>query len=84
MSNTSISPTKRPPLGIIPTWLHKERRLADIEAAIGRYKQVGVKVPAEWYVELYHLRYEKVEKFAIFLLLFVETAMIVYLLIINK
>ena len=42
---------RKPPLGLIPEWLWKKKRLIEVESAIGRYTRAGVEVPPEWVVE---------------------------------
>lgn len=49
-------PVEKPPLGIIPEWLWKEQRIADLKAAIDRYMEHNDKlVPIAWFSELYAL-----------------------------
>lgn len=45
-----------PPLGVIPEWLWKENRLAEIEAAIVRYENAGKTYPVGWEIELGRLK----------------------------
>jgi|GEM_PF-1552961 len=45
----------KPPLGVKPRWLADEERAADLAAAIGRYVDAGIPVPAEWTRELQEL-----------------------------
>jgi len=42
----------RPPLGIMPRYIHLELRRKDIIAAIRRYLDAEIKVPAEWVEEV--------------------------------
>ena len=42
---------EKPPLGLIPLYLHNYNRLNDIKVAIVRYKEVGKDVPQEWLFE---------------------------------
>lgn len=42
---------KKPPIGIIPEWRHKELRLEEIREGMARYYKEGVEVPAEWIIE---------------------------------
>lgn len=41
----------KPPLGIMPLWLHREQRLEEINKAIDRYNAVGSDIPLKWLVE---------------------------------
>ena len=41
----------KPPLGLMPEWLWKKKRLIEVESAIDRYTRAGVAVPPEWVVE---------------------------------
>lgn len=45
----------RPPVGIMPRWLHREKRTNEIIAAMKRYNEFGKKIPAEWFIELCEL-----------------------------
>ena len=38
----------KPPLGVMPEWLHKEKRLEEINAAIERYYKEEKEIPNEW------------------------------------
>jgi hypothetical protein len=40
-----------PPLGLAPRWVADERRLRDIEAALGRYRGAGLEPRPEWLEE---------------------------------
>lgn len=42
---------KKPPLGIIPAFIHHEKRLKDITDAIARYNEAKVEVPIGWLFE---------------------------------
>jgi hypothetical protein len=46
----------KPPIGIIPKRLWDELRMANLEAAIYRYFDAGLKVPSEWIDEYDCLR----------------------------
>lgn len=46
----------KPPIGIIPEWLWKERRLKEIREAIKRYVDAKLPVGLDWIVEEYTLR----------------------------
>lgn len=46
----------KPPIGIMPRWLHEEIRICRLKDAIDRYNAAGLKVPAEWKEELRDLR----------------------------
>ena len=53
--NCSETPkSSKPPLGVIPEWLWKEQRRADLSGAIQRYseKHLMFSIPAEWFDEL--------------------------------
>lgn len=52
----------KPPLGIEPKWLWRERRREDLIAAMERYAKVGVKIPQEWFDEYTELLLEKINK----------------------
>lgn len=41
----------KPPLGLMPKYLHDEKRFEDIRNAMGRYTDVGKVVPQEWIEE---------------------------------
>jgi hypothetical protein len=45
----------KPPLGLIPLWLHREQRRNDLLAAMHRYIKVGKIIPDEWRDELIEL-----------------------------
>ena len=42
---------KKPPLRLMPEWLHKEQRVNDILDAIMRYHNEKLKIPIEWIEE---------------------------------
>lgn len=43
---------KRPPLGLMPQWRHKELRLKEINEAMGRYLTKSLEpIPPEWIIE---------------------------------
>ena len=42
----------KPPLGLVPRFIHDEARVKEIIEAIGRYNEVGKPVPVEWLNEL--------------------------------
>ncbi|KXZ21909.1 hypothetical protein AXI58_12680 [Bacillus nakamurai] len=44
----------KPPLGVMPNWLHNERRAEDLKAAINRCIDANCEIPAEW-IEEYNL-----------------------------
>ena len=41
----------KPPLGLKPRWLADKHRLADVDAALGRYTEAGMIPPSEWLEE---------------------------------
>lgn len=41
-----------PPLGLMPKWLHDERRMREILDAMDRYAAAKMPVPVEWISEL--------------------------------
>lgn len=41
----------KPPLGLMPKYLHDEKRLEDIRNAMGRFTDAGKVVPQEWIEE---------------------------------
>jgi hypothetical protein len=45
----------RPPLGLMPEYIHKEQRLKDIKDAIGRYLEANMAIPISWVAEQYYL-----------------------------
>ena len=44
--------TQKPPIGLIPLWVHNEHRQTEIEAAISRYNLASKEIPEEWKSEL--------------------------------
>lgn len=53
MSNDTA---KKPPLGLMPEWRHKELRLQEIRGAIERYLEAKEPIPVNWIAEEYALR----------------------------
>jgi hypothetical protein len=49
--NDNTGTMEKPPSGVIPRWLWRERRKAELRAAINRYRKAGLKVPEEWVSE---------------------------------
>lgn len=50
-------PSVKPPIGIMPEWLWKEKRLQDLQAAIKRYLLESQEpIPLNWIAEEYSLR----------------------------
>ena len=47
----AMAKLKEPPIGIIPKYIHNEKRLDDLRAAIARYFEAGLKIPVEWIEE---------------------------------
>ncbi|CAF1802794.1 hypothetical protein HUS59_16995 [Bacillus velezensis] len=57
LTHFAFSPLKectKPPLGVMPNWLHNERRAEDLKAAINRCIDANCEIPAEW-IEEYNL-----------------------------
>lgn len=44
--------TEKPPLGLMPFWLHRESRYKEIKDAMNRYIDAGMVIPKEWRNEL--------------------------------
>lgn len=44
--------TKKPPLGLMPEYVWKEKRVLEILEAIDRYFREEMKIPKQWYDEL--------------------------------
>ena len=44
---------KRPPLGIVPRYIHDEQRAREIISGILRFMDAGWPVPREWLEELF-------------------------------
>jgi hypothetical protein len=42
---------RKPPIGLVPKFVWKERRLCEVKAAIQRYLDAGCRVPPEWIAE---------------------------------
>lgn len=42
---------QKPPLGLIPKWIHNGQRQGEITAAINRYLEAGKTPPKEWALE---------------------------------
>ena len=55
-ATTAKEKLKKPPLGLLPKWLWDESRLAEVEAAIQRFKDEGMTVPMAFTDEAYRLR----------------------------
>lgn len=43
--------TKKPPIGVMPKYLHDEKRLKELSIAIRRYALAGKFIPLEWVYE---------------------------------
>ncbi len=46
---------QKPPLGLMPRWLADEKRLADLDAALQRYRDANLEPPGEWLEERHDL-----------------------------
>lgn len=46
----------KPPIGVIPEWLWKEKRLEELRAAIKRYAEANIPIGLNWITEEYLLR----------------------------
>jgi len=46
-----VSDLDKPPLGLMPRYIHNEKRLEDIKNAISRYSDAGREIPREWIEE---------------------------------
>ena len=46
---------KKPPLGVMPKYVHDQHRLSDLFQAVLRYMTEGCKIPPEWKNEIDHL-----------------------------
>ena len=55
-TNEPLPQRTKPPLGVMPRWLHNEKRLKELDDAIVRYTDDKKFVPIEWIVESYELR----------------------------
>lgn len=53
---------KEPPLGIIPKFIHDERRAEDLAAAIERRISARLEIPIEWFEEYNYLIKHQVKK----------------------
>ena len=42
---------KRPPLGLVPKYIHESKRHNEVCEAITRYYQEGLEIPIEWIEE---------------------------------
>nr|WP_180272986.1 hypothetical protein [Bacillus pumilus] len=54
--------TTEPPLGVIPKWMHDERRAEDLAAAIERRISARLEIPLEWFEEYNNLIKHQVKK----------------------
>ena len=54
--------TEKPPLGLKPRWQVDEERLADLDAAIDRYREFGKPVPNEWNKEMQEILLRQVKR----------------------
>lgn len=43
--------TKAYPIGVMPRWLHNEKRLSEVRDAIQRYAEATLPIPVEWLEE---------------------------------
>lgn len=43
--------TEKPPLGVVPRWLHEEQRADALMGAMVRYYKAGIEYPVEWHHE---------------------------------
>ncbi len=41
----------KPPIGLLPKFIHAEKRFIDIREAISRYTNEGLQIPSEWIYE---------------------------------
>ncbi|WP_250538802.1 MULTISPECIES: hypothetical protein [unclassified Caballeronia] len=51
---------RKPPLGLVPKYIHDERRLKEILGAIERYSEAQLLIPVEWVTELAGLINERI------------------------
>jgi len=51
--------TKKPPIGIMPEWLHNEQRRETIADGMIRYLEADVAIPDEWIDEYNRLIEQK-------------------------
>lgn len=54
--------TTEPPLGVIPKFIHDERRAEDLVAAIERRITERLEIPLEWFEEYNNLLESQVKK----------------------
>ncbi|WP_186303785.1 hypothetical protein [Bacillus pumilus] len=54
--------TTEPPLGVMPKWIHDERRVEDLAAAIERRIKARLEIPLEWFEEYNNLIKHQVKK----------------------
>lgn len=59
-SSLTVEQTEEPPLGVMPKWLHDERRAEELKAAIKRFTKAHKSVPAEM-IEEYNLLFESLK-----------------------
>lgn len=45
------SAIEKPPIGLMPKFIHREKRLMDVCGAISRYYNAGLEIPIEWVQE---------------------------------
>lgn len=50
---------KKPPLGLMPESLHREKRLKKVRAAIKRFYKAGHQIPIDWVKEYNELIIKK-------------------------
>ena len=43
---------RRPPLGVMPKYVHDQHRMSDLFNAVLRYMTEGCKLPKEWIAEI--------------------------------
>ncbi|MEK5135602.1 hypothetical protein NST39_16320 [Bacillus sp. FSL W8-0645] len=54
--------TTEPPIGVMPKWIHDERRAEDLAAAIERRITERLEIPHEWFEEYNNLLESQVKK----------------------
>ncbi|MGM0971123.1 MAG: hypothetical protein ACQEWR_21440 [Bacillota bacterium] len=54
--------TIEPPIGVMPKWIHDERRAEDLAAAIERRISARLEIPIEWFEEYNNLIKHQVKK----------------------
>ena len=64
MDESNNNDIKKPPLGIMPRFLHVEHRLVDIEMAMQRCITARHPIPLEWVVEYNDLLSSSKESYA--------------------